>query len=112
MTHAATIADDRLEAALALPGARRSLRVAIGHLNVSLPDSVSEQELLGSLLDIRPFSTDRVCVREFLNEAELETLSDLVASGAISYGQLADAASLHLPSGHETRRWLDDRKGL
>ena len=46
MTHAATIADDRLEAALALPGARRSLRVAIGHLNVSLPDSVSEQELL------------------------------------------------------------------
>ena len=64
------------------------------------------------LFYIQPFSIDRVCVREFLNEAELETLSDLVTSGAISYDQLADAASLHLPSGHETRRWLDDRKGL
>ena len=112
MTHAVTIADDRLETAMALPGARRSLRVAIGHLNVSLPHNVSERELLCSLLDIQPFSIDRVCVREFLNEAELETLSDLVTSGAISYDQLADAASLHLPSGHETRRWLDDRKDL
>ena len=112
MTHAVTIADDRLATAMALPGARRSLRVAIGHLNVSLPHNVSERELLCSLLDIQPFSIDRGCVREFLNEAELETLSDLVTSGAISYDQLADAASLHLPSGHETRRWLDDRKGL
>ena len=112
MTHAVTIADDRLETAMALPGARRSLRVAIGHLNVSLPHNVSERELLCSLLDIQPFSIDRVCVREFLNEAELETLSDLVTSGAISYDQLADAASLHLPSGHETRRWLDDLKVL
>ena len=112
MTHAVTIADDRLETAMALPGARRSLRGAIGHLNGSLPHNVSERELLCSLLDIQPFSIDRVCVREFLNEAELETLSDLVTSGAISYDQLADAASLHLPSGHETRRWLDDRKGL
>ena len=112
MTHAVTIADDRLETAMALPGARRSLRGAIGHLNASLPHNVSERELRCSLLDIQPFSIDRVCVREFLNEAELETLSDLVTSGAISYAQLADAASLHLPSGHETRRWLDDRKGL
>ena len=46
MTHAVTIADDRLETAMALPGARRSLRVAIGHLNVSLPHNVSERELL------------------------------------------------------------------
>ena len=72
--------------------------MAIGHLNVSLPNRVRERELLGSLLDIQPFSTDRVCVREFLNEAELEPLSDLVTSGAIGYDQLADAASRHLPS--------------
>lgn len=112
MAHNAKTADHLIEQALNRPGVRTSLRFAVRHLNASLPDKVTEKELLGSLLSIEPYSPDRLYVGEFLNEADLETLSDLATSGGVSYEALAHAASLHLSSDHETRRWLDDRKAI
>lgn len=92
--------------------AATALDFAVAHLNVSLPKRVSAEELLGCLLNAKPFTASEHHVGEFLNEADLGTLSDLAASGAVSYEQLAHAAELHLPSRHATRRWLDDRKGF
>lgn len=112
MPQNAKTAEHQIEEALNRPGVRNSLRFAVRHLNASLPDKITEEELLGSLLSIEPYAPDRLYIGEFLNEIDLETLSDLVTAGGVSYAELAHAASLHLPFDHETRRWIDDRKAI
>ena len=48
-------------------------------------------------------------MRDFLNETDVETLSDLLRTGAVSYRMLAVHAGRYLEPGHATRIWLDER---
>lgn len=90
-------------------GAARALAFAVRHLNASARDPIDEASLLDALRSDEPPARYRHHVRDFLDETELETLSDLVRSGAITYARLAHHAGRDLAADHETRTWLDDR---
>lgn len=92
--------------------ARRALQLAAGHLNVSALHTFTPQELLKSLQDQNTIGIADPRLYAFFNEIDTETLTDLVLSEAITYQELADGAALHLHDGHETLRWLDDRKAF
>lgn len=90
-------------------GAARSLAFAVRHLNASARDPIDADSLLDALRSDEPPARYRHHVRDFLDETEVETLSDLVRSSAITYAALARHAGRCLAADHETRTWLDDR---
>ncbi len=88
--------------------AARALALIVGHINASSRDRVSATELLGALRGDRLPLAMESHVRAVLNETDVETLSDLVRSGAVGYDRLATHAAALLPPDHETRLWLEE----
>ncbi|KQT18696.1 hypothetical protein ASG40_16680 [Methylobacterium sp. Leaf399] len=85
------------------------LLFAVRHLNASSADPIGENDLLEALrADIVPARYERH-VRDFLDEADVEALSDLVRAGCVTYPTLARHARRYLDPRHETQQWLDDR---
>lgn len=91
------------------PGSERALSFAVRHLNASSPDPIDEKALLTALRSNSAPERYEHHVRDFLDETEVETLSDLVRSEADTYRMLARHAGRYLPLGHETRIWLHER---
>ena len=90
-------------------GSRRPLALAVRHINASARHAIGENALLRALTsDVVPPEYEHH-VRAFFDEIEVETLSDLVRSGAVTYPVLARKAASHLDTNHDTRRWLDER---
>lgn len=86
--------------------ADRALALAVGHVNVSARHPVSAAAVLAALRsDIVPAALVTP-VRALLDETDIETLSDLVLSGAIGYADLGRHAAALLEADHETRLWL------
>lgn len=98
-----------IDLALERPGVRRALKLAAGHMNVSAATRISEAHLLACLQGRPEDGPSGNWVAAFLTESDLATICDLVVCGAVTYGQLATAAAVHLPALHPTRKWLDDR---
>jgi len=91
------------------PGSERPLAFAVRHINASSPDPIDADSLLTALRsDLAPSRYEHH-VRDFLDETDVETLSDLVRTGAVSYRMLAVHAGRYLAPGHETWIWLDER---
>jgi hypothetical protein len=89
------------------PAAERPLVLAVRHINASVPDPIDAETLLAALT-VR----DGACAAHlyaFFDEVEIETISDLARSGAVSYAVLAEGARGCLPPDHATRIWLDER---
>ena len=85
------------------------LAFAVRHINASAKIPVDQDTLLAALLADRAPEAWAHHVRAFYDETDVETLSDLVRSGDITYDRLAGGARACLPPGHETRQWLDER---
>lgn len=91
------------------PDARQALDFAIRHINASAHDPIEPDTLLSALrTEVVPQSCEHH-VHAFFDETEIETMSDLVRGGALSYAVLARGARRWLPPAHNTRRWLDER---
>ncbi|MDP4025893.1 hypothetical protein Q8W71_24995 [Methylobacterium sp. NEAU 140] len=89
--------------------AGRALALATGHVNASAPTPIAPQDLLRALnAGVAPRGFEEH-VFAFFDEVEVETMSDLVRAGSTTYERLAAGARRHLPEGHGTRRWLDER---
>jgi hypothetical protein len=87
----------------------RPLAFAVAHINASTRDRIDAASLLAALrAEVVPPEHEHH-VRDFLYETEVETLSDLVRGGAVSYAALARLAERYLPAAHDTRTWLDER---
>ncbi|MGU3540897.1 hypothetical protein [Methylobacterium sp. A54F] len=91
------------------PAAERALALAARHIGASVPDPIGTADLLAALNAPDVPAAFEHHVRAFFDEVEVETISDLVRSGAISYPVLARGARRCLPPRHDTRRWLDER---
>ncbi|GJE56590.1 MULTISPECIES: hypothetical protein [Methylobacterium] len=96
-------------AALPIPAAERPLALAVRHINASARDPIDGPTLLAALNAERVPAPYAHHVRAFFDEAEIETIGDLVRGGAVTYPTLARGARRCLPPGHETRAWLDER---
>ena len=82
---------------------------AVRHINVSAARPIEASTLLAAIQSGSAPSEWSHHLHAFFDETDLETLSDIVRSGALTYAQLARGARAHLPPGHETRLWLDER---
>ncbi len=96
-------------AALPNPAAERPLAFAVRHINASARDPIDSHTLLAALTAERVPAAYEHHVRAFFDEVEIETIGDLVRSGAVTFSVLAHGARRCLPSGHETCVWLDER---
>lgn len=85
------------------------LAFAVCHINASARELISPEALLASLVaeSIPPEHAHHV--QAFFDEVEVEALSDLARSGAVTYADLSRHARRCLAVDHETRTWLDDR---
>ena len=87
----------------------RPLAFAVAHINASTRDPIDAAALLAALnSDVVP-PEHKHHVRDFLDETAVESLSDLVRGGVLTYPALARLGRRYLPADHETRVWLDER---
>lgn len=91
------------------PEVDRLMRLVVRHLNASVPDPISTGELIHVLRTNQVPEHRREHVFAFFDETEVETLSDLVRAGAVTYADLRAGALRELPPAHETRRWIVER---
>ena len=91
------------------PDAERALALAVGHVNVSARDPVDPLSLLSAIRSAAQSTALDLHLQVFFQETEIETLSDLVRSGAIDYPTLAAGARRFIPRDHPDSRWLDGR---
>ncbi|GEO98979.1 hypothetical protein [Methylobacterium haplocladii] len=96
-------------ASLPNPAAERPLAFAVRHINASARDPIDAPTLLAALMAETVPAAFTHHVRAFFDEVEIETIGDLVRSGAVTYPILARGARRCLAPGHETRQWLDER---
>jgi hypothetical protein len=90
-------------------GFDRPLAFAVAHINASARHRIDAASLLAACGRTWCPPEHEHRVRDFLYETEVETLSDLVRGGAVTYDALARLAARYLPATHETRTWLDER---
>lgn len=92
--------------------ASRPLALASRHVGVSLSTFLEDDDIQAWFrcgewpYDVEPH------LRALLDETDTATLLDLVIAGGASYASLARCADQLLPDGHDTRRWLDDRRAF
>lgn len=91
------------------PEATRLLGFAVRHINASARMPIDVPTLLDALVTHAVPAQYEHHLRAFYDEVEIETLSDLARSEAVTYAGLAAGARRFLPPGHETREWLDER---
>lgn len=85
------------------------LTFAVRHINSSSPVPIAEADLLAALTADETSFLWQHHAHAFFDETDIETLSDIVRSGILSYAQLARGGHRHLPPDHKTRLWLDER---
>lgn len=88
----------------------RALALATCHVNASIARPFEEGELLRWIRSGHVPKDRLEHVRSFIDETDTATLQDLVISGAAGYSDLAKLADKLLPTTHDTRKWLDDRR--
>lgn len=90
-------------------GLHRPLAFAVAHINASTRDPIDAASLLAALTaEVVPPEHEHH-VRDFLDETDIDILSDLVRGGTLTYAALARLGRRYLPPDHETRIWLDER---
>jgi hypothetical protein len=87
--------------------ASAALRIAAGHLAVSMPLPMSAQMFGLALQAAATGSHADIAIQLFLQEAEPETLLDLVAAGETDVLTLAQLARRLLSPDHPNRQYLD-----
>lgn len=87
----------------------RALQFAVGHINVSVREQITSEDLFGYLKGRAVEPRHRHHFSAFFDETDTATISDLVLGGDISYCELSALSDRILPDGHPTREWLHER---
>ena len=89
----------------------RALSFAAGHINVSAANKAPPEALYAAIKgeDVDPRFKHHLWF--FLDEADAATIADLVLGGEVSFAELSAAADRLLPASHDTRIWLNERRG-
>ena len=88
-------------------GTLRALRLAVGHLNVSIRKSIVAEQLWLEITDCPAQIGPHIVA--FLEETDLATIHDLVLGGDVDVSALKATAERLLPLGHQTRTSLDEQ---